>query len=94
MNLKSLDRDIVDAAVNGKEPEVGDVVLYIGTKERLEGFWEIDDDCEDDGLTCVRFDSTHMSFEVIPEKDLSRAIPEHLLKRIDIAVKNDSHQCK
>jgi len=85
---EKIDAEIVDAAINGKISEIGDVVIYIGGNPSLSGVWQIDDDGDEDAWVCFRRDGSDFEIVEIPPEDVSRAIPEHLRKRIEIAVNN------
>jgi hypothetical protein len=99
---EKLEADIVDALVNGtagpdgtvSPPEIGDIVAYTGKDEEFHGLWMIDEDGEEDEdhFICIRWGDSDedgdFSFEEFHSDDLSFPLPQHLIKRMELVVKN------
>ena len=85
---KVLNKKLIEAIRNGKEPEVGDVVLYIGPKKKLRGLWQVDGETEDKLVPCVVAETNGIGLEYIPQKQLSRAIPKSLMAQCELYLGN------
>jgi len=86
-----ISKELEEVLLNGDAPDIGDIVMYIGPNIEFEGFWQIDDWIEDEHVSLVRVGGGEVAFSDVPMNEVSRAIPEYLLKRMKLVAVNKGY---